>query len=322
MSGPVLITGAEGFVGGHLRALLTTEGLPIVAWRRPRSDVPPHRAPTPASEHVTWLSVDVLDRRAVLDGIATLRPAVIYHCAGAAHVGSSWDRVAATFEINALGTHHVIEAMRVSGLDARLLIPGSALIYRPSSEAIPEDHPLGPSSPYGLSKLVQELLGARAAGTDDLAVLLARAFTHVGPGQDASYAASGFAQQIARIEAGHAEPVIRTGNLAARRDLTDVRDTVRAYRLVMDRGQPGRAYNVCSGRAYPISDVLDTLLAHAQAEIRIESDPSRYRPNDTPVLLGDPGRLRDELGWTPSIPLERTLADLLTYWRARVRTGC
>ena len=162
----------------------------------------------------------------------------------------------ATLRANVLGTEYLLTALRDHGAPARVLIPGSALVYRPSASAIDETAPLGPVSPYGLSKLAQEMLGLAAARQDGITVLISRSFTHVGPGQAPSYAASSFAEQIARIESGRAEPVLSVGNLEARRDLTDVRDTVRAYQLLMTRGTPATPYNVCSGTAYQIQEVL------------------------------------------------------------------
>ena len=150
-------------------------------------------------------------------------------------------------------------------------------------------------------------------------MLLARAFTHIGPGQDLSYAASSFAHQVARIEAGQHQPVINVGYLDARRDLTDVRDTVGAYQALMARAVPGRAYNVCTGRAPQIRDVLDGLQRHATVEVRVQVDPSRLRPQDNPLLLGDPTRIANEIGWCPKIPLEQTLLELLDYWRQAIR---
>jgi GDP-4-dehydro-6-deoxy-D-mannose reductase len=149
--------------------------------------------------------------------------------------------------------------------------------------------------------------------------MIARAFNHFGPRQDPWFVASGFARRIADIEAGRWAPEISVGNLDARRDLTDVRDTVRAYRMILERGAPGRAYNVCSGRAIAIRELLDMLLARARVPIEIKIDPARYRPNDLPLLVGDPGRLRDELGWQPEVPLSRTIDDLLEYWRCQAR---
>jgi GDP-4-dehydro-6-deoxy-D-mannose reductase len=311
----ILVTGAAGFAGGHLLDLLQRDGLAPHAWHRPGK---PPSVSGPAA--LRWRGVDLLDAGAVNQAIAELEPAAVYHCAGAAHVGQSWNRARETFATNVLGTHHLLKALRRTGQRARVLIPGSALVYRHADAALAEDAPLGPASPYALSKLAQEMLGVRAVEEDGQFVLLTRSFNHVGPGQDASFAASGFARQIARIEAGLAEPVIEVGNLDARRDLTDVRDTVRAYRLILERAKTGAVYNVCTGRAYAIRAVLDTLVSLSRVKVEIRSDPARYRPQDQDLLLGDPGRLERDLGWRPEIPLEQSLSDVLEYWRARAGT--
>jgi GDP-4-dehydro-6-deoxy-D-mannose reductase len=307
MSIDVLVTGAAGFAGSHLLDLLSTEGCEVAAWHRPGGH-PPRDLP-----HTRWQAIDLLDHAQVEDAIARLRPAVVYHCAGAAHVGRAWDASESTFAVNVRGTHHLLDALERAGVHARVLVPSSALVYATADVALTESHPLRPNSPYGLSKLAQEMLARRTNGT--LAVTIARPFNHVGPRQDPMFAASGFARRIADIEQGRWAPEISVGNLDARRDLTDVRDTVRAYRLIVERGQPGRPYNVCSGSALTMRDLLDMLLARARVPIPVHVDPARLRPNDAPLLLGDPSRLRDELGWTPRIPLEQTLDDLLDYWR-------
>jgi GDP-4-dehydro-6-deoxy-D-mannose reductase len=307
MPGPTLVTGAGGFVGGHLLELLAADEVELVAWHRPGAAPP---IDLPASK---WEPVDLLDRTAVRAAIARLRPARVYHCAGAAHVGRSWGAVEPTFAINVRGTHHLVEGLREAGGGARVLIPGSAMVYAPSSEHIREDHPTIPDSPYGLSKLAQELVGSGNHGGP--AVFIARAFNHLGPRQDPAFAASGFAQRIADIEAGRCPPEIAVGNLEPRRDLTDVRDTVRAYRLIVEHGTAGRAYNVCTGRAVSIRNLLDMLLARARVPIQVTVDPARYRPADLPLLVGTADRIQRELGWTADIPLERTLEDLLAFWR-------
>jgi GDP-4-dehydro-6-deoxy-D-mannose reductase len=288
--------------------MLSRDEVPIAAWHLP-VESPPFDAP-----HTIWYGVDLLDAAAVRQTIAQLRPSVVYHCAGAAHVGSSWDRIESTLAINVRGTHHLFEALRLAGGRARVIVPSSAMIYRLADTPLGEEHPLLPASPYGLSKLAQELLATRA-GENGIEVMIARSFNHMGARQHPSFAAAGFAKQIADIEAGRREPEVVVGNLDARRDLTDVRDVVRAYRAIIERGLPGRPYNVCSGRAVRIRELLDMLLARARVPIRVRIDPARYRPNDVPVLLGNPERIRLELGWTPRIPLEQTLADLLDYWR-------
>jgi GDP-4-dehydro-6-deoxy-D-mannose reductase len=271
-------------------------------------------APRPAGT-VAWEAVDLLDRHAVRAALERVGPKAVYHCAGAAHVGRSWDSTESTFAINVRGTHHLVEGLRDSGIPARVLIPSSALVYAASDQALSEDDRLVPASPYALSKLAQELIGTGNPGGPD--VLIARAFNHFGPRQDPWFVASGFARRIADIEAGRWAPEISVGNLEARRDLADVRDTVRAYRLILERGTPGRPYNVCTGRAIAVKDLLQMMLARARLPIAIKADPARYRPNDLPLLLGDPRRIREELGWSAEIPLEQTVDDLLAFWRGR-----
>ena len=306
--GPILVTGAAGFAGGHLLDLLAADAANLIAWHRPGS-APPRHVPG-----ARWEAIDLLDREAVAAGILRARPAEVYHCAGAAHVGRAWDSTSPTFAANVLGTHYLLEALRAAQLRVPVLIPSSALVYQPAAEALTEGHPLVPNGPYGVSKLAQELLAMRAAD-DGVDMRVARAFNHVGPRQDPSFAASGFARQIAEIEAGRHEPEILVGNLQARREVTDVRDTVRAYRLLVERGQTARPYNVCSGRALAIGDVLDRLVARARVPVRVRVDAARFRPHDVPLVEGDPRRIREELGWTPAIPLERTLDEMLEYWR-------
>ena len=318
MREPVLVTGAAGFVGSHLLDLLSCDGIHVWGADRPGGRLPsrrPDRSPT------EWHAFDLLDRNETVAAIAHLRPLTIFHCGGAAHVGVSFSRTTPTLEVNVLGTHHLLEAVRRSSLPTRVLVPGSGLVYRPSATPLAEHHPVAPTSPYALSKLAQEILGAHVHRDDGVAVLLPRAFNHLGPRQDPSFSVSGFARQIALIEAGRADPVLSVGNLDTRRDLTDVRDTVRAYNVISERGEPGRIYNVCTGRAHTIRDVLDALLARARVKVTVQTDASRLRPHDTPLVVGDAGRLERELGWRPEIPIERTLEDLLDYWRETVEAG-
>ena len=312
-----LVTGAAGFAGSHLLDLLLADRSDagrIVAWHRPGKH-------SPATAGVAWEAIDLLDRSAVADAIGRHRPAAVYHCAGAAHVGRAWDSPTSTLAVNVRGTHHVLEALRAeasSSVIPIVFVPSSAMIYRPSSEPIAEDHELLPPNPYGLTKLAQEQLAIRALA-DGLDVRIGRAFNHVGPRQDPTFAASGFARQIAEIEAGRREPKIVVGNLGAQRELTDVRDTVRAYRAILERGVAGRPYNVSSGRAYAVGEVVGRLVAKARVPVQVRVDAARFRPNDIPVLVGNPARIRDEIGWAPAIPLEQTLDDMLEYWRGQMR---
>jgi GDP-4-dehydro-6-deoxy-D-mannose reductase len=257
--------------------------------------------------------VDLLDAAEVREALIRARPSTVYHCAGAAHVGQSWEGAEATLAVNVLGTHHLIEGLRAVNPDASVFIPSSAMVYAAASTPLSENDPVRPASPYALSKLAQELVGEGNPGGPR--VFIARAFNHIGPRQTDSFAAAGFARRIAEIETGREEPLLAVGNLEAKRDLTDVRDTVRAYEMILAKGAPGRVYNVCSGRAIAIAELLDMLLARARVPIRVTVDPSRYRPNDQPLVVGDPGRIQREIGWRPEIPLEQTLDDLLDYSR-------
>jgi GDP-4-dehydro-6-deoxy-D-mannose reductase len=309
-----LVTGATGFAGTHLLRHLLESAPAVHAWANPGG-----RAVRTDDPRIRWRAVDILDRAAVAAALESARPSAVYHCAGIAHVGHTWADPTRALQVNVLGTHHVLEGMRAAGLhDRPVLVTGSALVYRQSDHAIAEDDPIGPASPYGVSKLAQEMLAERAA---DLQPVIARPFNHAGPGQDDTYVTSSFARQIAEIEAGARDPVLHVGNLEARRDITDVRDTVRAYRLLVERGSPHRPYNVCRGEAYRVGDLLNLLVSMARVSLQVTPDPARLRPSDTPIVLGDASRLARETAWAPSIPIERTLADLLDDWRARVAAG-
>jgi GDP-4-dehydro-6-deoxy-D-mannose reductase len=304
-----LVTGATGFAGNHLVDHLLEIEPAVAAWSHRGG-----RHVLSADSRVKWSAVDLLDRAAVARALADLQPSAIYHCAGIAHVGDTWTAPERALRVNVLGTHHVLEGARLARLQCPVLVTGSALVYRPSMEPISEDDPIGPSDPYGVSKLAQETLALRAT---DMPVFLVRPFNHAGPRQSSTYATSSFARQIAEIEAGLRAPVLAVGNLEARRDITDVRDTVRAYRAIVERGKPLRPYNVCSGRAYRMSDLLDALVQGSRVSIDVSLDPARLRPSDNAVIAGDRSRVTGETGWEPAIPMDRTLNDLLDYWRAQ-----
>ena len=278
-------------------------------------------APPPAlTSLATWQRVDLLDRDAVRGAVQDLKPSAVYHCAGAARVATSWADPVEPLSINVLGTHFLFDALRRAGVRCRVLVPGSAMIYRPAAVPLDENAPLAPASPYAVSKLAQEQLGLRALAEDGLDVVLTRSFNHTGPRQQGGFFAPDMARQIADIERG-AEPVIKVGNLDAERDLTDVRDMVRAYALLMNVGTPGSVYNVASGVSRSMRAVLDGLVARSRVPVRIENDPERMRPNDLPFLVGDASRLRDATGWAPEISFDRMLDDLLDYWRTAEQPG-
>ena len=307
----VVVTGAAGFAGSHLLDVLLARDCRVVGLRRPGIGAEVQaRYP-----QVEWLEIELLDRNAVRHTLAGLAPDVIYHLAGAPHAGQSWGASTDTLAINVLATHHVLEGIRVAGLPTRVIIPSSAYVYRPADHALGEDDPLEPANPYAISKIATELAARRATIHDGIPVVVARSFNHLGPRQDASFFGSAVARQIAQIEAGLLDPALRVGNLDARRDFTDVRDTVRAYVALAERGRPGRIYNVCSGHARVMRELLDGLITLARVPVTVQLDPDRLRPNDTPLLLGNPSRMATEVGWKPEIPFGQTLQDLLDYWR-------
>jgi GDP-4-dehydro-6-deoxy-D-mannose reductase len=310
VAGLPLVTGATGFAGSHLLDDLLRDHGAVAAWSNPGGAAPINR-----DARVQWQPVDLLDRAAVIAAIGRMQPAVVYHVAGAAHVGDSWADPVRPLRVNTLGTHHVLDAIRLAGWQCPVLVAGSALVYRPSLAALDEEAPLGPPNPYGLSKLAQEVVALRDAWSP---VFLARPFNHAGPRQSPEFATSAFAKQIAEIEAGEREPVLHVGNLDARRDIMDVRDTIRGYRMLVERGRPARPYNICRGQAHRVGDMLEMMLGLSQVRIQVAIDPARLRPSDVPLVLGNPARIAAETGWQAAIPIEQTLADLLDYWRQRI----
>lgn len=307
----IVVTGAAGFAGQHLLHLLSTESR-VIGWHRP--DTAP-----PAITGVSWTAVELLDAAAVATAIADAAPTAIYHLAGVPHVGDSWARAEETLTGNVVGTLNLFDALRAAALSPRVLVTGSATVYRPSMAALTEDAPLAPNTPYGTSKLAQEMVALRSWRDHGIPVVVTRSFNHIGPLQAPSFAAPGFARQLTRIEAGLAAPPMLVGNLEALRDLSDVRDTVRAYHALMASGRPGTCYNVCSGVAISMQQVLDGLRAHVAMPVTVAQDPARMRPADTPLVLGDRSRLTTDTGWTPRYTLDATLADLIDYWRTDAR---
>jgi GDP-4-dehydro-6-deoxy-D-mannose reductase len=282
--GPILVTGAQGFVGGHVLAQLGGRGLPV--------------------------DVDVTDAKAVAHAVAATAPAAIVHLAALSSVGDSWDDAGETWRVNTVGTVNVLEAVRLEKPETRVLVASTGEVYgRAEQVPTPEDAPLAPISPYAASKAAAELAceQARRAGID---VVVARAFQHEGPGRDERFATGSWTAQIARAEESGGGTV-RVGELTARRDIIDVRDVCRAYILLLDPSVPAGTYNIATGRTVEMREVLDTLVALAAVPLEIEPDPERMRVSDLPTVCGDASRLRAATGWAPTIPLEQTLADTL-----------
>jgi GDP-4-dehydro-6-deoxy-D-mannose reductase len=314
----VLVTGAHGFVGGHLLELLRAEHpeVEVFALVRPRGG-----APRPRPDGAAVLEADFDDAAAVTAAVAVARPDRVIHLAGQSSVHHSWIDPGATLRTNVMGLVHLMEGLRGEGLRPRVLVVGSADEYgivADASAPVKEDTPLRPVSPYAVSKVAQSLLAAEYAAPGGPEVLRTRTFPHTGPGRGEAFAESSFARQIVEVGAGLRPPMLSVGNLDAVRDFTDVRDVVRAYWALLDGGAPDEVYNVCSGRGVRLGDLLRRLLALAGVEVEIRQDPGRFRPSDIPVLVGDPGRLRAATGWEARIGLDRTLSDLLDDWRARI----
>jgi GDP-4-dehydro-6-deoxy-D-mannose reductase len=309
-AGSILVTGAGGFAGSHLLTRLLRDETPVEGWYHPSGGAPERTHPS-----LRWRAVDLVDPESVGRAIAELRPSRVYHLAGAADQGKSWERSTEALHINAYGTHVLLAAL--AGLDGpcRALVTTSASVYAASTDPLTEDSAIGPGSPYGVSKVAQELVARHAHATTSVDVVVCRPFNHIGPEQSPSFATASFAKQIAAIVRGEAPPVIRVGNLAPRRDLTDVRDTVRAYARLMADGRPGEVYNVCRGEAFEMRAVLEGLVAQSGVEVSIVVAPELSRPVDQPVLVGSYERLHAATGWAPEIPLEQTLRDLLDYWK-------
>lgn len=294
-----LITGGRGFVGNWLAAHLRELGDDVV---------------------VIDQEVDVTDPDATLTALRQAEPDAIYHLAALTHVGQSWDEPLRVLEVNVLGTAVLLAAARQCGSEPRVLVTSSAEVYGvvsdPSLMPLSEATPTAPLTPYAASKLAAEAMVEQAFRGHGQHVLTVRPFNHIGPGQSPNFAVPALAKRI--VDAGRAsQATIPVGNLSARRDFTDVRDVVRAYRLLIESGEPGQIYNVCSGHDVAIDDIAQRLLGMAGASLAFEPDPALMRPVEVPVLRGDPTRLQEATGWKPEIALDDTLADVLAHWRGQ-----
>jgi GDP-4-dehydro-6-deoxy-D-mannose reductase len=266
------------------------------------------------------LEADLDDPAAAAAVVGEVRPDRVVHLAGQSSVQQSWTDPGGTLRTNVLGIVHLLDAARRLALRPTVVVVGSAEEYGPvAPDELPirEGAPLRPASPYAVSKVAQGALALLYGPAGGMRVVLTRTFHHTGPGRGEAFAESSFARQIAEIEAGLRPPVLKVGNLEAVRDFADVRDVVRAYWLLLERGEGGAAYNVCSGKGRRVRDLLDTLLAASRARVEVRVDPDRLRPADVPAQVGDPSRLRAATGWEPRIPIERSLLDLLEDWRTR-----
>lgn len=296
-----LVTGASGFVGRHLVRHLRAAGDEVICSDR------------------TVDATDITDADSVRSLFRRVRPQVVYHLAGWADVGGSWKAPVESFRTNAEGTLNVLGAATDCGVE-RVLAVSSADVYgivAPSELPLTEDSPLRPASPYAASKVAADYLGLQAWLGRQLPVLRVRAFNHLGPGQTDKFVAPALASRIVRAERDGGE-VLTVGDLSARRDFTDVRDVVRAYRLLVEHGAPGEVYNVCSGVDLAVRDLAEQLVELSRVPMRLEVDESLLRPVELPVLRGSHDRLTEATGWKPEIDMATTLADLLEDWRERL----
>jgi GDP-4-dehydro-6-deoxy-D-mannose reductase len=314
----ILITGASGFVGRHLIERLRAEypsaaifGFSHIA--HPSDGVFSH-------PQLIMLTGDIRSLADVRAAITGARPDWIFHLAGQASVAASWNDPATTLAVNAGGAINLLEAVRAEGLAPRIVLVGSGEQYGvvpAENNPIKETYPPAPVNPYAVAKQSQDLFGYQYWVSYRLPIVRARAFNHFGSFQDDAFVVASLAQQIAEIEAGRRPATLFVGNLAARRDFLPVGDVVRAYIALAERGTPGNVYNVGSGAARPVSELLDILLSFATCRIEIQRDPARYRPVDIPLIEADISRIRAETGWEPHIPLDLALRETLDYWRAK-----
>jgi GDP-4-dehydro-6-deoxy-D-mannose reductase len=316
----VFVTGAGGFVGRHLmRYLIQTQPEASL-----HGTIYSEEERLGLALEAQFYQVDLLEANAVKELLEQVQPDAIYHLAGQSSPSKALHAVWRTLEINTRAQLNLLVACLEVGIKPRIITVSSGEIYcggylDPSLMPVNEDAALRPSNPYALSKVTQDMMGLQYFLSHQMQIIRVRPFNHTGPGQMESFVAPDFAMQIAKIEAGLQEPRMVVGNLAARRDFTDVRDVVRAYALLMEKGMAGEAYNVASNQAHSIQTLLDTLLSFTETEITVQVDAAKFRPVDLPLVQGDYSRLHALTGWQPSIPFEATLRDLLDDCRQRVQ---
>ena len=308
----ILLTGCSGFLASHLLKLLQREDRNKIFGI---TEVPGFSYPD-----VEVFQVDIRRREDIAHVLGIIRPDVTFHLAAVANVGFAWKNPQLTYDVNFMGTSNLLEALQASAPGSRLLLMSSAEVYQTGSDApIAENSPTVCQNPYALSKLAMEMLGDLYWRAFAMNVCKIRAFNFTGPGQDVKFVASDFANQIAMIERGERPPVLRVGNLAAVRDFSDVRDVARYLQVISGKSAGGEVFNLCSGRAYSIRQVLDILLAQARVQIRVEVDANKFRPLDNPQILGDCRLIKSRFGLIPEFTLEKTLLDLLDHWRESPR---
>ena len=318
----VLITGITGFAGSHLADFIVEQGaVEVCGLKRAHSGTDNLRQ---LHGKVNLVDCDLENAEDVAHCIGRVRPDRIFHLAARSSVPESWVEPARTLTFNVIGEVHILEAVRRVGTKTAVHIAASSEEYGvAASQQIPLDEKseIKPVSPYGLSKVAQDLLGFQYHLKYGLNIVRTRAFNQTGPRQKEDFVASNFARQVAMIEAGLQEPLIQVGDTAMVRDFTDVRDVVRAYWMALERGEAGEVYNICSGVGRRVAEIVDFYTAHSVVRIKVRQDPGRMRANDAPRIVGDASKFIRRTGWKPGIPFETTLEDLLNYWREKVASG-
>lgn len=315
-----LVTGITGFAGSHLADyLLAHTELDLFG-----VDLRAFPASAPRSDRLHLCQGDLGDPDFVLSSLEEAQPQYLFHLAAQAFVPLSWEDPWGTLANNIRGQLNLFQGVLRLGLQPRILVVGSADEYgmvRPEELPIGEDTPLRPYNPYAVSKVVQDMLGYQYFASHGLHVVRVRPFNHIGPRQSAGFVTAAFAKQIAEAEAGRKTPVIKVGNLEAKRDFTDVRDMVAAYYLALSKGEPGEVYNIGSGIARSIREVLDILLVESKIKLTVQEDPTRLRLSEVPVVACDSRKFKERTGWEARIPLEESLRGILNYWREEVKKG-
>ena len=306
-----LIIGGAGFVGAYLiRHLRDDLKQQVYVTKMPGEQI---------KETVTGAyDLNILEQDSIETVLKEVKPDYIYHLAAQSSVAVSWKRPALTVDVNVKGAINVLEAVRQSAPQAKVLLIGSGEEYghvRQEEVPIKEGNVTRPGNIYAATKVCQNLLGKIYADAYGLDIVMVRAFNHIGPNQSPIFVVADFCKQVAEIEAGKREPVMMVGNLSAKRDFTDVRDVVRAYALLMDKGTKGQTYNVGSGHAIAIEEILKMILKHSAVKIEVETDKERLRPVDVPIIEADTGELKKCTGWMPEIALEQTIIETLEFWR-------
>ena len=316
-----MVTGANGFVGRYLLGELSGAGYDLLAVDLASSEqVDPGEFPA----DTVYKRCDLRDAVLVNELLEEWGPGYIFHLAARSSAAKSFDDPAGTFQANLIGTLNLLEADRRTGLEAKIMLTGSSEEYGvrgPGEMPLSEESPIEPVSPYAASKAAQNLLAMQYFRTFGSNVMMTRSFSHTGPGQTDIFVLPSFARQCAMISAGEKDPVISTGNLDVERDFLDVRDVVRAYRLLIEKGRKGQIYNVCSGSGLILRNALERMILAAGVEVEIRTDPDLLRPVDIPVMIGDNLKLRDDTGWRPEISVDRMLTDLVSWWLEKVSQG-